>query len=397
MQICFFTDERSKNFLPLTLTRPVDDLRIGILTIREKWESYLHNKNTTRLVSSYLEEVFRKGVLKNEATYFINSRFLPEKDLVTQIKSLGTNTLLIYKGQIVAAHLEKGLSKTCFEKNLFSVPELNKIEYTGSVMSIDYLWDLLVLNSDQISTDIELLPVSNLAETGIPDNVIAENPENIFVGENVIIEPGCIILAGKAPVYIGTGAVIEAGSIIKGPVAICERTVIKMASRISDGTTIGPVCKVGGEVLNSIFHSYSNKAHDGFVGNSIIGQWCNFGADSNTSNLKNNYSPVHLINWTTQKPYEQGTQFFGTILADHSKTSINAMLNTGTTCGVSSNILTSGFTPKLIRSFSWLMDSGIETYDLTKALEAMRAMMERRKVEMSSQYEEMIRYLFNNS
>lgn len=396
MQICFFTDERSKNFLPLTLTRPVDDLRIGILTIREKWENYLNAANTTRLTPPYLEKVFPKGSLKNTPTYWINSRFIPDPELTSEILSLSGNSCLTQGDDIIAAFLDENLSNTFFSGNEFSASELSKKKYSGNALSIEYLWELLSLNGDQISADIDLLEPECLTEVGIPDNVITQNPDNIFLSKSALIEPGCIIIADKAPVYIGPGAIIEAGSIIKGPVSICDGAVIKMASRISEATTIGPVCKVGGEVMNSIFHSFSNKAHDGFVGNSLVGQWCNFGADSNTSNLKNNYGLVKLIEWSTKTPYEQGTQFFGSVLGDHSKTSINSMLNTGTSCGVSSNILTSGFTPKLINSFSWLTDNGNTIYDIEKALQTMRAMMKRRKVEMTSGYEEMMRYLFNN-
>ncbi len=396
MQICFFTDQVSSNLLPLTLTRPVDDLRLGILTIREKWEYSLKPSNTCRLVPGYLGSIFQRGSLNSESTYWINSRFLPNKEMTTEILALDINTLLVQNNQIIAAHLDEDHSGNCFLKNAFSESDFPKTNYSGTSVSIGYLWDLLSENGDQIQADTELLQIDSLSNVGIPEDVIVQNPDNIFAAKDAVIEPGCIILANKGPVYIGAGSSIEAGSILKGPVAICDGAVTKMASRISDGTTIGPVCKVGGEVMNSIFHSFSNKAHDGFVGNSLIGQWCNFGADSNTSNLKNNYSLVHPINWSTKKPHEQGTQFFGTVLSDHSKTSINSMLNTGTICGISSNILISGFTPKLIESFSWLTDLGSEIYDLSKALEAMRAMMKRRNIEMSGEYEEMIRYLFDN-
>ncbi len=191
-------------------------------------------------------------------------------------------------------------------------------------------------------------------------------------------------------------AKVEAGSILRGPVVVGEGTTVKMASRIYGGSTIGPVCKVGGEVSNCIFHSYSNKAHDGFTGNSLFGQWVNLGADTNTSNLKNNYSTVRMANWVTRKEEETGVQFLGTVMADHSKTAINTMLNTGTMCGVSSNIFMGGFPPKFIPSFSWVGSSEFGVYKFDKAIEAMKAMMKRRNVELTEAYQKMMRVHFTN-
>lgn len=228
------------------------------------------------------------------------------------------------------------------------------------------------------------------------DGVTAIKPANIFVAEGAVVEAGAILNASTGPVFIGPGARVECGAILKGPVAICEKATVKMGARVSEATTIGPLCKVGGEIMNSIFHSYSNKAHDGFVGNSVIGQWCNLGADTNTSNLKNNYSRIRLRDWLSGETIDTGIQFFGTVMGDHSKTAINTMLNTGTICGVSANIFTSGFPPKYIPSFSWLGDEGQTTYRLEKALEAMSAMMGRRDIELSDTYRKMIEHLFTH-
>ncbi|MGB0346466.1 MAG: glucose-1-phosphate thymidylyltransferase, partial [Balneolaceae bacterium] len=202
------------------------------------------------------------------------------------------------------------------------------------------------------------------------------------------------IIADEGPVYIGQDSKVEAGSIIKGPVAIGAQAEIKMGGKIFNGTTVGPVCKVGGEINNCIFHSYSNKAHDGFAGNSIIGQWSNFGAATNTSNLKNNYSKVRLPHWDSGEMSEDGVQFFGTVFGDFSKTAINTSLNTGTICGVSSNIFCSGFPPKIIPSFTWL-GKDADMYEFDKAIKAIQAMMERRDVELSQEHISMMRYLFN--
>jgi UDP-N-acetylglucosamine diphosphorylase/glucosamine-1-phosphate N-acetyltransferase len=203
-----------------------------------------------------------------------------------------------------------------------------------------------------------------------------------------------MIFAEKGPVYIGEGAQIMANSVVRGPAAICEKSVIKMGAKIYEDTTIGPVCKVGGEVANVIFHSYSNKAHDGYAGNSVFGQWCNLGADTNTSNLKNNYSTVKVIDWRTKKEIDTGQQFIGTIMGDHSKTGINAMLNTGTLCGVCCNLFSDDYPPKFVPSFSWVSGNDIVPYHFEKAVEAMERMMQRRDVPLTPSYHRMMKAIF---
>lgn len=395
MQICFFTDEYSRNLLPLTLTRPADDLRIGIFTIREKWMHHLNAKIYTRVCPDYLRNVFVTSEMDiNAETVWINSQFLPVNELLVKVEQLDLGQALICGGRVVAAKADPIITGKSIDNEKLNPSDFNSTELDFKPESITYLWDLLSLNAQEIENDLNLTYLMDINKTKIPDHVTVSEPDNVFMAEGASIEAGCIILADKGSVYIGPGATVEAGSIIKGPVAICEGATVKMAARISDATTIGPVCKVGGEIMNAIFHSYSNKAHDGFVGNSIFGQWCNLGADTNTSNLKNNYSKVRLADWTSGTPSDEGVQFMGTVMGDHSKAAINTMLNTGTVCGICSNIFTSGFPPKYIPSFSWLGDGTTETYRLEKALEAMNAMMGRRNVELSDSYRRMIEHLF---
>lgn len=399
MQICFFTDNYAENLLPLTLTRPVDDLRVGIFTIREKWILHLNADSYTRICPHYLSGVFKSNpVNENEDITWINSQFLPSNELTRKVENLDLGEVLVKEERVIAFKTDPITSKE-FSKGgqTFDISEFNKSIVKYETTSIDHLWDLLSLNASEIENDINLNYLINVRKVELPNQVTTSNPENIFLSEGASIQPGCIIMAGKGPVFIGPDSTIEAGSIIQGPVAICEGATIKMAARISDGTTVGPVCKVGGEVMNTIFHSYSNKAHDGFVGNSLFGQWCNLGADTNTSNLKNNYSEVKLLDWKTKRPSEEGIQFLGTVMGDHSKTAINTQLNTGTICGVCSNIVTSKFPPKYISSFVWMTNSGIKTYILDKAFEAMAAMMGRRGVELTSDYKKMMEYLFVQS
>ena len=394
MNICFFNDDIASNFKPLSLTRPLDDFRIGIYTIREKWIKTLKPKNWIRKTDSYLSGVFPNGQVDTSIEYCcINSRFLPSPDLINKIQNLSIDESLIWNNELIACKIS-GKKTSLFieeEKNL-ETQTVTKIDQ--SPILITYFSDLLALNSEQISFDISLLPTSFPRKTEFTSDIIIKNPEIVFIHESAVIEPGSILMAKDGPIYIGANALIEAGSIIKGPVAICANAEIKMGGRIFNGTTIGPVSKVGGEINNCIFHSYSNKAHDGFAGNSIIGQWCNFGAATNTSNLKNNYSKIKLQHWDTKVPFNDDVQFLGTIFGDFSKTAINTSLNTGTVCGVSSNIFCEGFPPKVIRSFSW-QGNKPQVYEFDKAINAMQAMMARRGVEVSDEYIAMMQYIYD--
>lgn len=395
MHLCFFSDELSKNFLPLTLTRPVFDLRVGILTIREKWEHALSIKFSSGVFPTYLKPIFNQSEIdKEKDCIWINSRFLPNQSLVELIFQLEKGSALFQENHIIAARLDADNSKNMLGHNLFNTDDLKLHETITHVNSISYFWDLLSLNGQEMLSDLTLFGIPSLEHSNtIYQNLSSSNPEQIFISKSATIEPGCILIADNGPIYIGDNAIIEAGSILRGPVAICEGATVKMRARIYDSTTIGPVCKVGGEVSNSIFHSYSNKAHDGFTGSSLIGQWCNFGADTNTSNLKNNYGEVKIFDWSSKTEYEKGFQFFGTILGDHSKTAINTVLNTGTTCGVCTNIFSLGFPPRYIPSFQWMGQEKTVDYKFEKAISAMRAMMARRKIVLSEDYLKMMEYI----
>lgn len=395
MNICFFNDEKVSKFHPLTLTRPMDDLRVGIYTIREKWSRALGSTFVGRLLPPSLGGVFSMGEVDEKlGVVWINSRFLPSQKIIESIKTLEAGEKLVFKAQTLAAKLTGKESAKLFKENAFKGDDLKAIEVNETI-HLEDLWDLLNLNAYEIEKDIQLSGLKPTSE-GEVANPSIHNPENTYVGEDVHIEPGAIIIAKGGPVVIMDGATIEAGSIIKGPVVIGEGSTVKMAARIYGGTTIGPVCKVGGEVSNCIFHSYSNKGHDGFVGNSIFGQWVNLGADTNTSNLKNNYREVRIFNWETREEIETGAQFLGTIMGDHSKTAINTMLNTGTMCGVSSNIFMSGFPPKYIPSFSWVGSEEYGEYKFDKAVEAMKAMMKRRDIEPTDAYKNMMLQISKN-
>jgi UDP-N-acetylglucosamine diphosphorylase/glucosamine-1-phosphate N-acetyltransferase len=396
MQLCFFEDERSSNFLPLTLTRPMDDLRVGILTIREKWEAKIKPERVLRVVPEYLSSLFPAGeVLSNTDCLWINSRFLPDVELIQTLRRLQPGEGIASHETTIAFKVSADRTSELLQNFQQPPTDFKLTPYDKPVTVLSYLWDLLQINAQQIESDLPHFNYQTLLDSKFATVCISTKPNQIFVAEDATIEPGCTLIADDGPIFIGAKAVIQSGSILRGPVAICEKAVVHMGARIFNGTTIGPVCKVGGEINNCVLHSYSNKAHDGFLGNSVIGQWCNFGADSNTSNLKNNYSLVFLTDWKTGKRTMEGVQFFGTAMADFSKTAINTSLNTGTICGVSSNIFCSGFPPKKISSFQWRGDDAPQIYQLDKALVAMKAMMARRNVPLTEAYETMIRFLFD--
>jgi len=403
MKTIFFEDNHTKRFHPLTLTRPLDDLRVGILTLAEKWskESAIKADSYSRLLRSSLDGVFSANQIhKNDEILFINPRFFPSKSLVRDINLLHINEGITFKDEdskdpVIVAYLWK----STFQGVLKELPIFasSSIQEKTNLPAIHRIWDLFLQNAEQMQQDIERLHLSGISKNAsISKHAIIEG-RNIFIEDGAKIEAGAILLAEDGPIFIGKDAHIMAGAILRGHVAVGNKSQIKMAAKIYENTTIGPVCKVGGEVGSSIFHSYSNKGHDGYVGNSIIGQWCNFGADSNTSNLKNNYSTVRFADWESKKLVDSGKQFLGTIMGDHSKTAINTMLNTGTICGVSCNLFSSSFPMKYVPSFRWLADDSTRIYDFDKAIQVAKRVMSRRNVPLSDSYINMMKSIYDGA
>ncbi len=396
MNICFFGDQKVSRFHPLTLTRPMDDLRVGLFTIREKWQKMMGAQQSARLEPKHLQGVFKRGHVSRDAfCLWINSRFLPNRKLVEEINRLEIGEKLMCNGDMVAAKISGPKSSEYHEQNKLEVEDLHPVK-TNKCDQLEYLWDIISKNPAQIREDSHLISFQNIGRTGLGIEAVVQYTSNIFIEEGVHIEPGCIFIGKDGPIIIRKGAIIEAGSTIRGPVAIGEGATVKTAARIYGGTTVGPVCKVGGEVSGCVFHSYTNKAHDGFAGNSIFGQWVNLGANTVTSNLKNDYKNIRVRDWLTKEPVETGRQFLGTIMADHSKTAINTMLNTGAICGVSSNVFIDVLSPKLIESFTWLGPNGPAEYRFDKAVQVMEAMMDRREVKLTDEYRAMMRGIFEN-
>jgi UDP-N-acetylglucosamine diphosphorylase/glucosamine-1-phosphate N-acetyltransferase len=397
MQYCLFEDEFLENFHPLTLTRPVYDLRIGIFTLGEKWKYALGlSEELCGPQREHLKGVFPEPELRKntDSVLWINPRFIPTEEITALSLKLETGEGLFFDGQLIAAMADKPTHKKWMSSGIRKEKlKKKKLPVNGTTI-VKNIWELFQLNGGQIEYDIRLSGKIAYGEEDIFPHTIFTSPENIYIEEGAKIEPGSMLLADGGPIYIGKNAHIMANSIIRGPSAICEKSVVKMGAKIYEDTTIGPVCKVGGEISNTIFHSFSNKAHDGFTGNSVFGQWCNLGADTNTSNLKNNYSTVKVSDWKTGKETDTGQQFIGTIMGDHSKTGINSMLNTGTLCGVCCNLFSDGYPPKFVPSFSWVSGNDIVPYHFEKAIEAMERMMARRNVPLTPAYHKMMQAIF---
>ena len=368
--VLFDHPEIRRSLLPLTYTRPVADLRVGILTLAEKWELVLKSK-VSFLTEDYLKKKFPPTI--TEDNLYINGALCPDDKLVAALLQLKLGESLV-KGGVTLA-LRTGELKSRDDLTTRSDGK----EFTDEATMLRYNWDLFLHNGDQIRADFETITKHRNSQTISDPHTIVYNPDNVFIEEGVSIK-AAIINAEQGPVYLGKDSEVQEGTIIQGPFALGDYSQLRLGGKMRPNTTIGPYCKVGGEVGNVIFHSYSNKAHEGFLGNSVIGSWCNLGADTNNSNLKNNYSNVRCWNYHHQAYIDSGLQFCGTIMGDHSKCSINTMLNTGTVVGVSANIHGTGFPSKFVPSFIWGGTEISYEYDFEKACETIAKVLERREI-----------------
>tara|TARA_R110001583_G_scaffold10179_4_gene47338 strand:- start:4277 stop:5452 length:1176 start_codon:yes stop_codon:yes gene_type:complete len=368
--------------LPFTYTKPVADLRIGILTIREKWEKYL-GYTTTTLTEEYLEELF--PMVEMEQNVMINASFLPTIQLIKVIQNLKENQAVFQKEEVIAFYTTDSQEEVDFEF-------YEQIEFENELLQIKNTWDFFSLNDKALKADFDLITEGRVSQP-IPKGVQFFNKENIF------IEEGAEVLfsnlnASTGPIYIGKDALIMEGSSIRGPFSLGNDSVIKMGAKIYGATTVGPNCKVGGEVNNSVIMDNSNKGHEGYLGNSVLGEWCNIGADSNNSNLKNNYSEVKLWSYETERFAKTGLQFCGLMMGDHSKCAINTMFNTGTVVGVSANIYGSNFPRNFIPSFSWGGAAGFSTYQINKASETASLVYQRKGLDFGEKEKSILQHVF---
>ena len=385
MNYILFDGSARNQLLPFTFTRPVADIRIGILTIREKWEHFL-GFTTTTVTEDYLTNKY--PFLELEKNILINASFLPSENLVNIIKDLQENQALFFDDEPIAFFTTEG-QEVDFET-------FHNIKYShNDVLRIEHTWDIFSKNGEAIKRDFEMLTQGRDSQP-IPNGIWTKNPENIFIEEGAILE-FCTLNASEGPIYIGKDAEIMEGAMVRGPFALCEHSSLKMGAKIYSNTTIGPHSKVGGEVNNSVIFGYSNKGHDGFLGNSVLGEWCNLGADTNNSNLKNNYAEVRLWDYETEGFAKTGLQFCGLIMGDHSKCGINTMFNTGTVVGVSANIFGSGFPRNFVPSFSWGGSGGFTTYKTDKAFEVAKVVMGRRNIEFSEMDAKILEHVFEET
>ena len=382
--ILFDSDVRS-SLLPFTYTRPVADIRIGILTIREKWEKFL-GFTTTSITEEYLEDKY--PMVELDKNILINASFLPTKNLVKQVSNL-TNNQAIFKGEQVIAFF------TCDTQEHVDFDSYEQVEFKEEVLQIKNTWDIFSLNDKAIQADFDLLTEGRTSQP-IPAGVHVIHEQNIFIEQGATVSYSSLN-ASKGPIYIGKDSEIMEGSLVRGPFALGENSILKMGTKVYGATTVGPFSKIGGEVNNSVLFGYASKGHEGFLGNSVLGEWCNIGADSNTSNLKNNYAEVKLWNYQEERFTNTGLQFCGLMMGDHSKCGINTMFNTGTVIGVSVNIFGSGFPRNFVPSFSWGGATGFTTYQLKKVFEVAKVVMKRRGLELTEADEKILRHVFDET
>lgn len=384
MELVFFDDQATFGLHPLTLSRPAASLRVGIDTIAEKWRNYLNmdGKNYLPLMP-YLSVLYPQNY--KGTALLINGRVLPDDVLVKAVLSLTVNQALVDEEGTVLASLQNA---TNFNEDIGQ-----RIIYKQVLRQLKRPYDLFSLNDCAIKADFERI-TTNQKSAPIPSGVILIGEESkVFIHPTAKILP-CMLNTQSGPIYIGPHAEIMEGSTIRGPFALCEHALVKMATKIYGATTVGPYSKVAGELSNVVIAGYSNKAHDGFLGNAVLGEWCNLGADTNCSNLKNNYGEVKVFHYQAGKQVTSGLQFCGLIMADHSKCGINTMFNTGTVVGVGANIFGGGFPPTFIPSFSWGGADGFETYRVEKCIEVATQVYNRRGLVFDANHQKLLQDIF---
>ncbi|WP_350285456.1 putative sugar nucleotidyl transferase [uncultured Croceitalea sp.] len=371
-----------EHLLPFTFTRPVADIRIGILTIREKWQ-HLLKCEVSALTEDYLSEKF--PMVTAEVNTIINASFLPNQHFIDALVSLELHEALVVNDEIIAYVTNN--PKALFDENNFK-----KITFDHTLITVKNTWDIFSKNAEALQADFDMITTGRQsAPISDTNRVIA--PENVFIEEGASVEHS-ILNATEGPIYLGEDSLVMEGNMIRGAFALCNNAVVKMGAKVYGATTIGPYSKICGEVNNSVIFGYSSKGHDGYLGNAVLGEWCNIGADSNNSNLKNNYAKVRLWNYATEGFDHTGLQFCGLMMGDHSKTAINTMLNTGTVVGVNVNVYTPGFPRNFVPSFSWGGASGFSTYMPKKAFDAAKVMMARRGVEFDEMEAKILNHVF---
>ncbi len=398
MNYILFDDRQRENFLPLSYTNTLADMLFGMFTNRQRWQRFLQTE-VSSLTVPHLREKFPTA--NQNENILINSRLIPSADLLKEITGMESGSKITHDGVVIAMRVkseqvDKINSNDSIDSYYESVDEveLMSVRSNFEVSLIENLWDFFKMNGDMFSRDLSLLNKDDFKKK------IGEG--NTFLGDEIYIHKNAIINAAilnsnSGPIVIDEGAEVMEGSIIRGPFYLGKHSSVKLGAKIYGPTSIGEHSKVGGEVNNSIVNSYSNKGHDGFIGNSVLGQWCNLGADTNTSNLKNDYSVVKLWNYDKQSFVKSGLQFLGLVMGDHSKCGINTMFNTGTVIGVSCNLYGAGFQPNFVPSFSWGKPGSFTTYQFEKAMQVASKVMERRNIDLDGKETAVLKAVFEQS
>ncbi len=390
MNYILFDGNSRTDLLPFTFTRPVAAIRIGILTIAEKWENHLKT-SVSYLTQPYLQPRF--PLVTASENILINGSVCPDHQLVDEIKQLKPGEAL-YAGEVlVAANITENDIQGFEESTAKATKTVNSI--SSRLLKINFVYDIFSKNAEALEADFTLLTSGRVSQP-IPAGNQVVNPERIFIEEGARVDFS-ILNASTGSIYIGKDAEIMEGCKIRGPFAVCDHGGLKMDAKIYGATTVGPYCKVGGEVNNAVFFSYSNKGHDGFIGNAVIGEWCNLGADTNCSNLKNTYDEVKLWSYRSEKFDKTGLTFCGLIMADHAKCGINTMFNTGTVVGVGANIFGAGFPRNFIPSFAWGGAQGFDTFQLNKFYKMAEAMCSRRNIVFDETDKAIIKNIFEQT
>ena len=375
MIVNFFDSENIASLYPLTLTRPAADLRVGICTIAEKWKIRLSANQFGYITSEHLSKKFTK--IEN-ADLLINGHLLPNDILLKAVSNLKSGQAL-YQGNVLLASYGQ---------------ESEKIEFENPISLIQRPFEIFKLNHQEIISDFDILTKNRTSAT-------LSNSNKHFGKYPIFLEDGAVaecatFNSNDGPIYLGKNTEVMEGSIVRGPLAMCEGSKLKLGTKVYGATTLGPFCNVGGEVNNIVLHGYSNKGHDGFLGNAVLGEWCNIGADTNCSNLKNTYEEVKVWNYASSRFERSGQQFCGLIMGDHSKCGINTMFNTGTVVGVACNLFGAGFPRQFIPDFSWGGASGFVPHQMPAVEKTAKLVMVRRNKDFNENEQSILHWIYDH-
>lgn len=374
MRFCFVDDNDRYRFAPFTQTRPTETLLMGMMSLGDRWRLFLPEAQWFTSQAFPLSLYWKRP--KTDLYWAVNPRVIPTSGLVKRIQELQEGeALYTTEGVCIAVHTT--ILNDSYQ-TLDQLPSKNKLVFSEEVRVLNHVWELMTNNGRQIFEDFEHLGIHDNRQIQTHYGVVITGNYPVFMDKSAEIEPGVVLIANDGPIYIGKNTKILAGSLIRGPFFLGDYSVVKMGAHLYKDTSVGKYCRIGGEISASIIHSYSNKSHGGYLGNSIIGEWCNLGADTNCSNLKNNYSDVRIQTFPDGKSVSTGLKFLGVMMGDHCKMAINTQINTGSVFGAFTNVASTGFPPKFLEAFSWLTDEGLEIYDGDKAIQTARIMKERR-------------------